>query len=523
VSDFDPGRIGAFYDADTRRKGRDAGPRLGTVTEAGSVARHRDRLERAHVERIVPRRAGMRVLDLGGGAGRMTFALGDRVAEAVIVDMSAELLAAATIEARDRGLPLTTVHGSVSDGLPEALVGPGFDLILLFGVAGYLDEAGVDRLVEHVADALAPGGLVVMRAAVTTDGEARLDERFGPDGEPIYRYALRPRGFYARRFARRLRLTYRKPVCAHFFPWFLGGTEGAVQAARKSRGWLDRLSPLLVRIDPALQAAEDIVRDGPRSNGLLAPVPVTQDLLLFAPSSAPRDARRTDEPDGLTEPALSVVVIAFDEEDCIEPVIDELRAALDAEPGLRWELVSVDDGSTDATPAILDRLGALDGRIRVVHQPNKGIGGALRTGFDHARGSHVTWVPADGQIGPEAVLELYRRRDEAAMLTTVYRTRDDHWMRMVISNTLNTMIRVRTGEVARSGGNYLFAREAWLAHGPRDDDSMMISTAFRHALREAGLPPVEVEIDCRARVGGRSKVLNPRTIARTVAQLLRMR
>ncbi len=519
-SEFDPARIGAFYDADTRDKGRDAGARLGTVTASAAVARHRDRLERAHVDRVVPRRGGMRVLDLGGGSGRMVFALGERVAEAVVVDVSAELLAAAESRARDIGLPLTTLCQSATGALPAELVGDGFDLVLIFGVAGHLDAAGVDALVDRAADALAPGGLVVMRCAVTTDGEQRLDVRTDADGREIYRYAMRPRGVYARRFARRLRLTYRKPVCAHFFPWFLGGTEGAVQAAERGGGWLDRLGPLLAKVDPALQAAEDALRDDARLARLLAPVPVTQDLMLFAAAEAP--AARAAGPDDDTPPDLSVVVIAFNEEDCLEPVIDELRDALDGAGGLRWELVCVDDGSTDATPAILDRLAGLDPRIRAVHQPNRGIGGALRTGFDRARGGHVTWVPADGQIAPETVLELYRRRDEAPMLTTVYRTRDDHWMRMVISNTLNTMIRVRTGEVAKSGGNYLFSRAAWQAHGPRDDDSMMISTAFRHNLREAGTPPVEVEIDCRARIGGRSKVLNPRTILRTAAQLLRM-
>lgn len=515
---FDPDRIGAFYDEDTRRKGPDADALLGTVTETAAVARHRDRLERAHVDRIVPRRTGMRVLDLGGGSGRMTFALGDRVGEAVVVDVSAELLATAAAEGRRRGLPLTTVRASVTDPLPADVIGGGFDLILLFGVAGHLDDDGLDVLVDRVADALAPGGLVLMRAAVCTDGETRVDARDDADGRPIYRYAMRPRGAYARRFARRLRLTYRRPLCAHFFPWFVGGTDGAASAAARDGGrWLERLGPLLVKLDPLLQLAEDAVRDDPRLSPLLAPVPALQDIMIFTAGEAP------DTPEAPTnaEPDLSVVVIAFDEEDCIEPVIDELRAALDGAE-LTWELVCVDDGSADATPAIIDRLAALDPRVRAVHQPNKGIGGALRTGFDRAAGRFVTWVPADGQIAPDTVLELYRRRLEAPMLTTVYRTRDDHWMRTVISQTLNTMIRVKTGEVAKSGGNYLFSREAWLEYGPRDDDSMMISTAFRHSLREAGHPPVEVEIDCRARVGGRSKVLNPRTILRTAAQLLRM-
>ena len=50
-------------------------------------------------------------------------------------------------------------------------------------------------------------------------------------------------------------------------------------------------------------------------------------------------------------------------------------------------------------------------------------------GFDAALGTHITWVPADGQIPPEAVVQLFHRRHEASMLTTVYRTREDHLSR----------------------------------------------------------------------------------------------
>ena len=77
-------------------------------------------------------------------------------------------------------------------------------------------------------------------------------------------------------------------------------------------------------------------------------------------------------------------------------------------------------------------------------------------------------------------------------------------------------------EVAKSGGNYIFSAQAWQDHGPQEDDSMMISTAFRQNLRKVGLPPLEIEIDCRARQGGRSKVLNPRTLFRTARQVFKM-
>jgi glycosyltransferase involved in cell wall biosynthesis len=215
-------------------------------------------------------------------------------------------------------------------------------------------------------------------------------------------------------------------------------------------------------------------------------------------------------------------VIAYNEVECIVPVVRELQRAFDG-AALDYELVLVDDGSRDAT---LDRMGELASaspRIRLVPlQPNRGIGGALRAGFDAANGAYVTWLPADGQIAPDAVLELFAQRTRAPMLTTVYRRRADAWYRHVISSTLNRVITWRTGQVAKSGGNYLFERRQWLQHAPTADDTMMLSTAFRQRLREAEVPIVEVEIDARARVGGHSKVLNPRTILRTLRATLQL-
>lgn len=217
---------------------------------------------------------------------------------------------------------------------------------------------------------------------------------------------------------------------------------------------------------------------------------------------------------------LSTVVIAYNEQECLPAVVSELRETL-ARSGLQFELLLVDDGSRDATLLRMHEQAAADTRVRVLAlSPNRGIGGALRAGFDAARGNLVTWVPADGQIAPEVVLQLYAARDRAPMLTTVYRSRDDAWYRHAISSSLNRLIRWRTGQAAKSGGNYLFARTLWLEYAPAADDSMMLSTAFRQRLRDAGVSIVELEIDARARVAGHSKVLNPRTILRTLKALL---
>lgn len=98
-------------------------------------------------------------------------------------------------------------------------------------------------------------------------------------------------------------------------------------------------------------------------------------------------------------PAVSVIIPCFNERDAIPqcarllpPVLDEL----DARHG-QSELVFVDDGSTDGTPALLTAAFAGDPRVRVVcHARNQGLGAAIRTGLFASRGARIVTTDADG-------------------------------------------------------------------------------------------------------------------------------
>jgi SAM-dependent methyltransferase len=507
-----PAQVGAFWDAQARAAEGSALAQFGTVTTHGAVVAYRDLLERTHLERLLRLTKNSRVLDLGGGAGRIALWLAPRVAEVTLVDVSRELLHVAERTAQERGIRnLQVVHGSVLEVEPEPA---SYDAVLVMGVCCHLTDNDVERLAGICRRALKSGGRLYLKEPVTTDGELRVDERV--EGGVPYRVLFRPREWYRERFGRELGCVYQEPTCAHVLPWFMGGTEAAAQAASApfATRALTAVAPHLVRIDPWLQRLEDQLRNDPRLASLLAPVPVLQDFYVF------ETAHATTGPATASGPAeLSIVVIAYNEEECLAQVTHELRDALDRR-GIAYEIVLVDDGSSDGTLAQMRMLEREDVRTKTVPlQPNRGIGGALRAGFDAATGSYVTWIPADGQIGPEVILALYERRKRAPMITTVYRSRDDAWYRHAISGTLNRLIKLRTGQVAKSGGNYLFERSAWLRHAPREDDSMMISTALRNNLRAADETIEELEINARARVAGHSKVLNLRTIGRTLKAL----
>ena len=77
-----------------------------------------------------------------------------------------------------------------------------------------------------------------------------------------------------------------------------------------------------------------------------------------------------------------------------------------------FELICVDDGSSDETPQILRRHALADRRIRVItNRPNKGLPGALNTGFAAARGALHTWTSDDNLARPQMLAQLVAALD----------------------------------------------------------------------------------------------------------------
>jgi dolichol-phosphate mannosyltransferase len=105
-----------------------------------------------------------------------------------------------------------------------------------------------------------------------------------------------------------------------------------------------------------------------------------------------------------TPTLLSVVAPVYDEEELVEEFVRRTCAAI---ADYTFELVLVNDGSSDSTPELLDRLAAADPRVRVVHlSRNFGHQAALTAGLEHAIGDVVAMIDADLQDPPELIGEM---------------------------------------------------------------------------------------------------------------------
>ena len=146
-------------------------------------------------------------------------------------------------------------------------------------------------------------------------------------------------------------------------------------------------------------------------------------------------------------PKYSVVIPLHNEQENITELYDRLKAVMESQPET-WELVLVDDGSTDRTFPLLREIAAVDSRVLVVKlRRNFGQTAGLAAGFDHARGDCVIAMDGDLQHDPEEIPRFLEKIEEGFDLVSGWRAqRRDNWlMRRLPSRVANWMMAKLSG------------------------------------------------------------------------------
>ncbi|MBM4032352.1 MAG: glycosyltransferase [Planctomycetes bacterium] len=229
---------------------------------------------------------------------------------------------------------------------------------------------------------------------------------------------------------------------------------------------------------------------------------------------------------------LSIIAPMFNEEESVAETARRVREAMAGFTG-SWELVMLDDGSTDGSRARAEAEAARDPRVRVVgYTPNAGRGRALRTGFAAARGRFVVSVDFDLSYDPAHVLRMHqalaREGGPDLVLVSAYMpggtSEGVSWKRLLPSRLGNWLLRfawprrIYTSTCIVRGYRREALKRLALAEDGKEIHLEILSQAFERGLRIEEIPG-----HLRARARGRSKARLGGTIGSHLAFLARRR
>lgn len=225
--------------------------------------------------------------------------------------------------------------------------------------------------------------------------------------------------------------------------------------------------------------------------------------------------------------SISVVFPLFNEEDY---VLRAYEAAVDALAAITedYEIILVDDASTDRTPQLIDSLCARDGRVKAVHNPlNLKLGGTLRAGYAAATRELVLYTDADLPFDLHEVRRAVRLLEvQKADVVSAYRfdRTSEGLLRTVYSFFYNSLVRAMFG-LAIKDVNFsfkLFKREL-LGKFTLKSDGSFIDVEFLCRARKAGAHIIQIGVDYFPRSRGVSTLSSPAVIAKILREMLALR
>lgn len=222
--------------------------------------------------------------------------------------------------------------------------------------------------------------------------------------------------------------------------------------------------------------------------------------------------------------SLSFVIPAYNEEPNVGEALRRASAVLGT-LNLDYEILLVNDGSRDRTGEIAKSMVGEIPNLRVVdNNPNRGYGGALKSGFYAAVKEWIAFAPSDNQFDVKQLRDLMREAKTAGIVTG-YRANDaDPFMRRVNRWGWNGLVQVLFGYMTRDidCGFKLFRREI-LEHVTLNSDGAMVDTELLAGAQARGYKIVEVPLKHLPRTAGNPTGANARVILRAFRDLVRFR
>jgi len=224
---------------------------------------------------------------------------------------------------------------------------------------------------------------------------------------------------------------------------------------------------------------------------------------------------------------LSVFFPTYNEEKNIEKVVKNTKKVLNKIAG-KWEIIIVEDGSSDKTPVITDKISHSDRRIRVFHhKPNRGYGGALKTGFKLAKYKWVAFTDSDGQFDFGDIVGFIEKQKEtnADLVLGIRKNRADSSFRKLATFVWSKLLpRVLLGLKVTdySCGFKMIRKKVYEEVQPLVGEEKVTQIELLTKAQRKGFKFAEVEVGHYPRVHGHQTGADMKVILRSMRDLLKL-
>ena len=223
-------------------------------------------------------------------------------------------------------------------------------------------------------------------------------------------------------------------------------------------------------------------------------------------------------------PSLSVFFPAYNDSGTIASlVITALKTASTLTPD--YEVIVVNDGSSDSTAQILDELARIYPQLKVVtHEVNRGYGGALRTGFATATKDVVFYTDGDAQYDPSEITALWPALTPGVDLVNGYKiSRSDPLHRIIIGRIYHHTVKVLFGLHVRDVDcDFRLLRRSIFDRVRLEKNSGVICLEMMKKIQDAGFTIVEMPVHHYHRAHGQSQFFNFSRLFRTAVDVLKL-
>jgi glycosyltransferase involved in cell wall biosynthesis len=221
---------------------------------------------------------------------------------------------------------------------------------------------------------------------------------------------------------------------------------------------------------------------------------------------------------------LSVFFPAFNEEKNITPTVEKASAVLERLKLKNYEIIVIDDGSTDGTAKAVRKLQEKNPHLRlIVHSINKGYGEALKSGFYNAKYPWIVYTDSDGQFDFSEITKFFDRAQQADLIIGYRVDRRDHFIRKLGGRFWTLLANILFGiKVHDVDCAFKLVRREVIEKIPRLESGRggMISPELLAKAKKAGFRIAEVGVCHYPRKSGQSTGANLKVIVESFIDLI---